>query len=100
MREVTAGLMVALPWAWVGPTKEKDEHGNVWYELRVEELPDFFVAAESEEAAIAEAGAALESFLESYLKTGEAPPLPKALGTAREVPEQYRTGLEKTLQAA
>jgi predicted RNase H-like HicB family nuclease len=100
MREVTAQLMVALPWAWVGPTKENDEHGNAWYELRVEELPEFFVAADSEVAAIAEAGAALEAFLDAYLQQGDMPPLPKVLGEgAREVPESYRS-LGRTLQAA
>ena len=101
MREVTANLMVGLPWSWVGPTEEKDEHGNVWHELRVEELPDFFVAADSAKAVIAQAGAALEAFLESYLEQGQQPPLPKVLGPAREVPEQYRTGLHEIhLQAA
>lgn len=99
MLRLTSGQMVGLPWRWVGPTHERDEAGNEWWELRIEELPDFFVAAETHEGVIAEASAALTAFLESYVGAGETPPLPAVFGDAREVPEEYGARLRE-LQVA
>ena len=76
MRRLTAGQMVTLPWQWQGPTHQLDEHENEWWELRIAELPEFFVAASTHEEVIAEASVALQAFLESYLSRGESPPLP------------------------
>ena len=76
MPRLTARDMVGLRWSWVGPKLERDEHGNEWYELRIAELPEFFVAAPTAEVARAEAAHALEAFLDSYVRAGEEPPLP------------------------
>jgi predicted RNase H-like HicB family nuclease len=81
--------MVGLPWQWVGPVHESDSSGNEWWEIRVRELPDFFVAAPTRKAAIAEVGTALEAFLESYAAHGELPPLPAVFGDRRDVAEEY-----------
>jgi hypothetical protein len=75
-REMTAREMVGLSWTWIGPTLERDDQGNEWWELRVGELPDFFVAATSAEEARMEAAPALEAFLQSYLNAGDRPRLP------------------------
>jgi predicted RNase H-like HicB family nuclease len=72
---------------------ERDEHGNEWWEIRIEELPDFFVAARTRDEAIAEAAPALAAFLESYLGRGELPPLPEVFGNRGEVPEGYEVRL-------
>jgi hypothetical protein len=55
MPRLTARDMVGLRWSWIGPKLERDEHGNEWYELRIAELPEFFVAAPTAEAARVEA---------------------------------------------
>jgi len=65
--------LVALPWSIRGPTPKQDEFGNGWWEIRVQELPDFFVAGESQDEAIAEYGPALVAFLRSYTEAGEQP---------------------------
>ena len=93
---LTAARMVALPWSWTGPTEERDEHGNTWWEARIEELPDFMVAGESAQEVIAEAGSALEAFLASYVDRGEIPPLP--LGVTAETIESHSPELK--VQAA
>lgn len=100
MRKLTPGQMVSLPWRWRGPTSERDHQGNEWWELRIEELPEFFVASPSREGAIAEAGAALEAFLGSYDSRSELPPLPRVFGTWKEVPEGYDTVQFRDLQVA
>lgn len=100
MLKLTAGQMVSLPWRWQGPSHEKDPHGNEWWEVRIEELPDFFVAAPTHDAAIVEAGPALEAFLESYVSEGELPPMPKVFGDTREVPAGFDKDLLRDMQAA
>src|SRR5437016_4619629 len=49
---VRARDLVVLPWGWAGPSEERDEHGNTWWELRIRELPDFLVAAESRDQVV------------------------------------------------
>jgi predicted RNase H-like HicB family nuclease len=88
MPGMTARDMVALPWTWVGPLPVEDlEHGQRWYEVRVVELPDFLVAADTPEIARSQAPEALEAFLASYESGGEAVPLPSrvALQAIRSV---------------
>jgi hypothetical protein len=92
--------MVGLPWRWLGPTHERDEHGNEWWEVRIEELPEFFVAMPTSQAAIAEVGPALTAFLDSYLSQGETPPLPDVFGDQTDVPEEYGARLRNQLQVA
>ena len=69
--------LMALPWTWQGPRRVEADNEVPFYELRVAELPDFFVAAATSEAARMEASPALRAFLRSYLDVGETPPLPK-----------------------
>lgn len=66
----------ARSWTWVGPTVREDE-GRRSFEMRIRELPDFFVAAETREGVLQEKEEALRAFLLSYLDRGELPPLPK-----------------------
>jgi len=73
---MNAGDYVMLPWSIRGPAQVTDEHGNTHYEMRVEELPDFLLAASSEDEALHEFGTALLAFLESYTNEGEVPPVP------------------------
>jgi predicted RNase H-like HicB family nuclease len=87
---MTAKDYVGLPWVWLGPTEHSDDAGNVWWEVRVQELPDFLVAEESPEAARAAVGEALEAFIDSYLSRGETPP----------EPSRGRAGIAFALQAA
>lgn len=100
MSGLTAAQMVAFPWAWQGPgrTPQRDAHGNEWFEIRIVELPDFYVAAPTADQVIAEAGPALEAFLDSYLQEGEQPPLPASVEITNVEP--YRKGFTLGLQAA
>ncbi len=66
--------LVRQPWTWVGPRRIDDE--SPYYELRILELPDFFVAGDTPEETLAEAEEALRAFLESYVAEGELPTLP------------------------
>jgi len=50
------------------------------------------VADETREGVVAEAGTALEAFLESYLVRGEVPPPPVALAALGRAPGDYATG--------
>jgi predicted RNase H-like HicB family nuclease len=67
--------MLGLAWTWRGPTRIADENGE-HYEMRIAELPDFFLAGESPEEVLRELRAALAAFLRSYTERGEDPPLP------------------------
>jgi hypothetical protein len=53
-----------------------DEYGNTHYEVRILELPDFFVAGSSESEVLYEFKAALLAFLESYTSEDDVPQLP------------------------
>lgn len=68
-----------LPWGIRGPTFCRDEHGNEWWEMRVEELPGFLVANETREGVMNDYTDALESFLASYTEHGELPPVPTSV---------------------
>ena len=67
--------MLDLPWSWKGP-KEVVEGDSKHYEMRIEELSDFFLAGASHDEVLRELRAALEAYLGSYLERGEQPPLP------------------------
>lgn len=71
----TARHRALMTWTVEGPTLQ-EEDGQKWYELRIPQLPDFFVAAETVEAIWVEYPLALEAFLESYLARGETMPRP------------------------
>ena len=73
---MNAGDYSTLAWSIRGPARVTDEHGNTHYEMRVEELPDFLLAASSEGEALHEFGTALFAFLDSYANDGEVPPVP------------------------
>lgn len=72
--EARANELAALPWTYVGPVRV-EEDDQVWFELRIEELPDFYLAAATAEEIYHELGPALVSFIVSYLEHGD--PLPK-----------------------
>lgn len=71
----TLDQLVAMRWTWHGPRRVESD-GSVHWELTIEELPDFFVAASSYDEVIAELRPALRAFLQSYVERGEAPPFP------------------------
>jgi len=72
----TIDELVRLPWTWQGPTLRKEDDAEYW-ELRIAELRDFFVAGETRDEVVWEALPALRGFLDSYLSNGELPPLPQ-----------------------
>jgi predicted RNase H-like HicB family nuclease len=72
---MTVAEMMRLAWSWTGPA-EVTEAGSSHFEIRIGELPDFFVAGVTREEALASAGPALRAFLQSYVDHGEEPPLP------------------------
>jgi hypothetical protein len=72
MSGVNAAELLMLPWSILGPRAVDDGQGNRHFEIRVKELPDFFVAGATESEVLYDFKPALLAFLESY--TGE--PLP------------------------
>lgn len=72
---MTADEMIGLPWTWRGPREVKDEEGEYW-EVRIEELPDFCVFGETPDEVIRELIPSLRAFLESYIEHGDPVPLP------------------------
>lgn len=58
--------LMMLPWSIIGPRLVEDEHGNRHYEMRVKELPDFFVAGSTDSEALYDFKPALLAFLDSY----------------------------------
>ena len=79
---MNAGDYLMLPWTIRGPAQVTDKHGNTHFEMRVEELPDFLVAASSESEALYEFRSALLAFLESYTNESEVPPVPDGKATS------------------
>ncbi len=73
---MTLDEMMGLAWGWMGPAEVHESGGTPHFEIRIRELPDFFVAGRSREEALAGSRPALRAFLQSYLDHGEAPPLP------------------------
>jgi predicted RNase H-like HicB family nuclease len=88
MPRVDPSSYLMYPWSIRGPRMVTDEFGNKHFELRISELPDFFVAASTESEALYELKPALLAFLESYVAEGETPPLPKGV-PARLVPFSF-----------
>lgn len=68
--------LLVLPWTWSDPTPVTED-GDTHWEMRVQELPEFFVAAETENEVRREAGLALRAYLESFLDNSQVPPLPQ-----------------------
>lgn len=58
-------VLLGRPWGWVGPVEVTDE-GATHFELRIRDLPDFFVAGVSRADVLNEALPALRAFLDSY----------------------------------
>src|SRR5689334_1461831 len=75
MPRLTIQQMTVLAWTWQGPTKVSDEEGS-HFELRIAELPDFLLAAETHGELLAELKPALRSYLQTYVDQGANPPLP------------------------
>jgi predicted RNase H-like HicB family nuclease len=69
---------VRAGWTWIGPTPIGDPGHPDYYELRIEELPDFFLAGTTLDELYSELRPALRAFFESYTERGEPlPPLPR-----------------------
>ena len=64
-------------WTWQGPTMRQQD-GEASFEMRIQELPDFFVAARTRDGVQMEMEDALRAFLLSYLDRGESPPVPRS----------------------
>ena len=73
---MTLGDMLHFPWSWEGPIEAQEPGEDPHFEIRVKELPDFFVAGKTREEALANCLPALRAFLQSYIDAGEEPPLP------------------------
>ena len=73
---MTLADMMHLPWGWEGPLEVREPGEDPHFEIRVRELGDFFVAGTTREEALANCAPALRAFLQSYLGSGEEPPLP------------------------
>jgi len=84
---MTVPDMLRLPWRWRGPTQVSDQAGNAHFELRIDELPDFFVAAPTRDQVLAECTGALAEFLQSYADYQEMPPQPANPVPTWKVPE-------------
>lgn len=70
--------LLQMPWGVRGPQRCADNSGE-WYEIRVEELPEFFVADTTREKVLDEYVPALTAFLASYTEHGETPPVSPAV---------------------
>jgi hypothetical protein len=68
--------MLQLSWTWDGPRRVESTEDGSYYEIRVKELPEFFVAGATADEVIAGSLPALRSFLQSFIDHGEQPPLP------------------------
>lgn len=92
--KITPRMLVGLPWTWEGPHR-REENGAIWWELRIKELPGFFVAGDTKEVAIGESSDALEAWLQSMVDEPNWPPLP-----ARIQIENVQLLVEPQLQVA
>lgn len=61
-------------WTFLGPTTVADDSGTAHFEIRVAELPGFFVAASSEDEVLRELRPALMTYLEALITGGEQVP--------------------------
>lgn len=73
-RELILNRMAGLAWGWQGPNKISDDPEQ--WEIRIEELPDFLVVAESRDAVLTELLPALKTFLGTFVDNNELLPLP------------------------
>ena len=62
-------------WSVRGPTQVAHDDASHW-EIRVDELPDFFVAGATREEVLGEYLDALRAFLLTYVEADEVPQLP------------------------
>jgi predicted RNase H-like HicB family nuclease len=86
MQVKTIEELMVLPWGWVGPFRVQED-GDTFWEARIRELPDFFVAGTSAPEVEEQCEDALRAFLMSYIEAGEEPPLPIwSYGVIRPVP--------------
>lgn len=88
---MTVDDVVRLPWAWREP-RLVEEDGQAHLEMRIDDLPEFFVAGATEEEVRAEAEPALRAYLASYLENGEVPPLPRNFAVAWNLHIPYQAG--------
>lgn len=75
-RKKTLETLMSMPWTRVGPTEVRTPEGT-HFEIRIEELPDFFVADRTAKGAEDELQDALRAFLSSYVERDALPPLPQ-----------------------
>jgi predicted RNase H-like HicB family nuclease len=68
--------LMHLPWGWQGPTEVREPGEEPYFEIRIRELPDYFVAGRTREEVLTACAPALRAFLQSYLDADEMPPLP------------------------
>jgi hypothetical protein len=74
----TLETLLRMPWTIQGPTECYLGYQH-WYEIRVAELSDFFVAGATWDECANGYLDALESFLASYTEHGETPPVSPAV---------------------
>src|SRR4051812_15803250 len=74
--KLTIDEMMRLRWGWQGPVQVRETGGDTYFEIRIAELPEFFVAGATREEVLSGAGPALRSFLQTYLDAGDPLPLP------------------------
>lgn len=72
-RQLTA--LLNKGWSYVGPFQVQDT-GDSWWELRITELPDFFIAGENRVEVLQELRPALRAFLSACLASGDPVPNP------------------------
>lgn len=77
---LTTEELMRMPWTIKGPTLRRPTDGSEeWWDILVEELPDFFVAGDTRDQVIEEYPDALYSFLATYAHPEELPPVPIAV---------------------
>lgn len=67
--------LMRMPWTF--SRRECREGEAIHFELRIAELPDFFLAGTTRQELLDELRPALSTFLDSYLSQGEDPPTPQ-----------------------
>jgi predicted RNase H-like HicB family nuclease len=73
---MTVGDMMHLGWTWQGPLEVREPGEDPYFEIRIRELPEFFVAGRTREEVLVASAGALRAFLQSYLDADTTPPLP------------------------
>lgn len=72
MSEPTVATLLRMPWTIQGPTPCSDFHANRWHEVRVKELPGFWVAGATADEAVNDYIPALTAYLESFSEAERA----------------------------